>query len=103
MVYEGAPAEDEEHAAFSREQTRTARILREVDAQPAWSPLGVADMSRLLREVPVRRWLSGGWAIDEFVTVGQATRDLLGPDGACRPPAARGARLESDSAATFLC
>jgi Aminoglycoside-2''-adenylyltransferase len=37
--------------------------------------LGVIELSRLLREVPVRWWLSGGWAIDEFVAAGQATRD----------------------------
>ncbi len=46
-----------------------------MDPQPVWSPLGVLELSRVLWEVPVRWWLSGGWAIDEFVARGQATRD----------------------------
>lgn len=40
-----------------------------------WQPLSVVEVEHLLRDVPVRWWLSGGRAIDEFVAAGQSTRD----------------------------
>ena len=40
-----------------------------------WHSLGVVELEQLLQEVPVRWWLSGGWAIDEFAAAGQPTRD----------------------------
>jgi hypothetical protein len=39
-----------------------------------WDPLAVIKLEQLLRNIPVRWWLSGGWAIDEFVAAGHPTR-----------------------------
>ena len=41
--------------------------------QQVWSPLSVAEVIDALRPVPRRWWLSGGWAIEEYLARGNNT------------------------------